>query len=102
LTFEQLARTFRQLNNYTPRNEPTPELFEISGQLAVGVLAAATLVLICFLGLAQWKIALGVVGGAVLFSFAMNGIASGLVGAFCGAARVTGRSLGCIVRAFRN
>jgi hypothetical protein len=84
------------------QKEPTPELFEISGKLAAGVLAAVTFILICLFGLAQWKIAFFVVGGALLFSFAMNGIASGLVGIFCGAVRGVGRGLGCIMGAIRN
>ena len=83
-------------------NEPVPELFEVSCKFAAGVLAAATLVLICLFGLDQLKLVFGVVGGALLFSFAMNGIVSGLIGIFCGAARGIGRGLGYVVGALHD
>jgi hypothetical protein len=86
----------------TLRNEPVPELFEISGRFTVGVLAAVTLVLICLFGLGHSKLALGVIVAALLFSFAMDGVAGALVGIFCDAARGIGRGLGYIVGALRD
>jgi hypothetical protein len=90
------------MNGNTPHRESVPELFEVSGKFAVGVLAAATLVLIFLFGLDRLKLVLGVVGGALLISFAMDGIASALVGIFCDAACGIGRGLGHILRAFRD
>jgi hypothetical protein len=90
------------MNKNTPHKEPVPELFEVSAKFVIGVLAATTLVLICLFGLDHLKLVFGVVGGALLISFAMDGIASALVGIFCDAARGVGRGLGYIVGVVRN